>query len=155
MASIYSLGKSLELMIQSHGFMQQMNNDDLERLMDRVDDLVQELAGNIWSQGLTNAFGSGGIAGLGILGQFIPGAGGLADLASKAGPLAVQTISSSYESKNAVLNTKKDKAMSLQMQQKQQHQREMHDQLTRFIQTYSQVQQQLAQARRTAASPAA
>jgi hypothetical protein len=155
MASIYTLGKSLELLVQSHGVMQQMNNDDLERLMDRVDNLVKDLSENIWSQGLTNAFGSGGIAGLGILGQFIPGAGGLADLASKAGPLAVDTINKSYDSKNTVLNAKKDKAMSLQMQQKQQHQREMHDQLTRFLQTYSQVMQQLAQARRTAAAPAA
>jgi len=155
MASIYSLNESLKLLVTSHGAMQQMNTLEIERLMDRVDGLVKKLSDNIWSQALTNAAGSGGIGGIGIIAQFIPGASALANLAEKAGPLAVDTINKSYDSSNTVHSSKKDQAMNLDLSQKQTHQREMHDQLTRFIQTWSQIQQQLASARRTAAAPAA
>ncbi len=154
MPSIHTLGQSLEIMIKAHGTMQGLNNDFIERLMDRVDAAVQSRAAKTWDQGFWSMVIGGGTGGLGILGNFIPGVGSLADLAGKVGQMAEKTVSSSLESGKIVLEAEQQKLTSVHTQQKTAHQREMHDQLTRFIQTWTQLQQQVAQARRTAAGAA-
>ena len=151
MASIYSLGRSLEFMVTAHATMQGFNNQYIENLMDRVDVAVRSRSDKTWNQGFWNMIIGGGTGGLGILANFIPGASSLADLSGKVAPMITRTVDTSIESGKLLDEAEQQKLTSIHIQQKQTHQREMHDQLTRFIQTWSQIQQQMAQARRTAA----